>query len=103
MKTLFIVKQIRGPAWDAKTPLRAQVLWDEHAALMDQLTAEGFIVLGGPLGDINAEGEAMLLIDAPDEETIHATLERDPWRVSGHLTRPKIQRWTIFLDSRKEK
>ena len=101
MKTLFVVNQIRGPAWDASTPLRSQVLWDEHAAFMDQLTAEGFIVLGGPLGD--AEGEAMLLIDAPDEETIHATLDRDPWRASSHLTRPEVQRWTIFLDGRKEK
>jgi uncharacterized protein YciI len=101
MKTLFVVNQIRGQAWDASTPLRSQVLWDEHAAFMDQLAADGFVVLGGPLGD--PEGEAMLLIDAPDEETVHATLERDPWRASGHLTRPRIQRWTIFLEGAKGK
>src|SRR5258705_5710518 len=100
MKTLFVVSQIRGKAWDANKPLRSQVLWNEHAEYMDQLTAAGFIVLGGPLSD--PEGEAMLVVDAPDEETAHATLAKDPWRDSGHLTVPKIQSWTIFLEAAKE-
>lgn len=95
MKTLFVVNQIRGQAWDASKPIRSQALWDEHAAFMDQLTADGFIVLGGPLGD--PEGEAMLVVDALDEETAQATLAKDPWRDSGHLIEPKIQTWTIFL------
>ena len=95
MKTLFVVNQIRGEAWDTNTALRSQALWGEHASYMDQLTAEGFIVLGGPLGD--AESAAMLVVDAPDEEAVQATLARDPWRASGHLVEPKIQRWTIFL------
>ena len=100
MKTLFIVSQIRGKAWDADKPLRSQLLWDEHAEYMDQLTSDGFIVLGGPLG--NSEGEAMLVVNAPDEETAHATLAKDPWRDSGHLTVPRIQSWTIFLEAAKE-
>ena len=101
MKTLFVVNQIRGQAWDASTPLRSQVLWDEHAAFMDQLTDDGFIVLGGPLG--HPEGEAMLVVEAPDEQTVKATLAKDPWRDSGHLIQPKVQRWTIFLESGKGK
>ena len=100
MKTLFVVSQIRGAAWDASKSIRSQALWDEHAAFMDQLTADGFIVLGGPLGD--PEDEAMLVVDAPDEETVHATLAKDPWRDSGHLTVPEIQSWTIFLEAAKE-
>lgn len=100
MKTLFVVNQIRGKAWDPSKPIRSQELWDEHAAYMDQLTADGFIVLGGPLG--NAEGEAMLVVNAPDEATAQATLAKDPWRESGHLTVPEIQNWTIFLERAKE-
>lgn len=99
MKTLFVVNQIRGQAWDQSRPLRSQTLWDEHAGFMDQLTAEGFIVLGGPLED--AESSAMLVVDAPDEEAVRNTLARDPWRTSGHLREPKLQRWTIFLESEK--
>ena len=97
MKTLFIVNQIRGTAWDATRPIRAQALWDEHAAYMDQLTADGFIVLGGPVGD--PDGEAMLVVNAADEESVHDKLVRDPWRVSGHLTVPEVQRWIIFLEA----
>jgi uncharacterized protein YciI len=100
MKILFVINQIRGSAWDASKPIRWQALWDEHAEFMDQLTADGFIVLGGPLGD--PEGEAMLVVAAPDEETARTTLTRDPWRDSGHLIEPKIQRWTIFLEPTKE-
>jgi uncharacterized protein YciI len=100
MKTLFVVNQIRGAAWDARKPIRSQTLWNEHAALMDQLTADGFIVLGGPLGD--PEGEAMLVVNAPDEETVKSTLAKDAWRGSGHLTQPKIQRWTIFLEAAED-
>jgi len=97
MKTLFVVNQIRGKAWNTNTSLRSQELWDEHASYMDQLTAEGFIVLGGPLGD--AESAAMLVVDAPNEEVVQAKLTRDPWRASGHLVEPKIQCWTIFLEA----
>jgi uncharacterized protein YciI len=100
MKTLFVINQIRGEAWDKSKPLRSQSLWDEHAAFMDQLTADGFIVLGGPLGD--AEGEAMLVVNAHDEETVHSTLAKDPWRDSGHLIEPEIQLWTIFLEAGKD-
>jgi uncharacterized protein YciI len=99
MKTFFVVTQIRGKAWDNETPLRSQALWDDHAEFMDRLTADGFIVLGGPLGD--AESAAMLVVNAPDEETVRATLARDPWRVSNHLVEPQIQRWTIFLEGAK--
>ena len=30
--------------------MRDQALWAEHAAFMDTLTADGFVILGGPLG-----------------------------------------------------
>ena len=100
MRTLFVVHQIRGEAWDASAPLRSQALWDEHAEFMDQLTSDGFVVLGGPLGDAN--GEAMLVVDAADEEAVHHKLARDPWRQSGHLVMPKIERWIIFLESKSE-
>ena len=51
MKTLFVVKRIRGKAWDSTKPLRSQARWYEHAAFMDELAANRFVVLGGPLGD----------------------------------------------------
>ncbi len=51
---------------------------------MDTLTAEGFIVLGGPLGDGDGD-DALLVINAPDEETVVSRLQDDPWIQSGIL------------------
>lgn len=69
MKTLFVVTRIKGQAWDASEPMRSQEQWTEHATFMDQLTADGFVVLGGPLGD---DGNILLVVDAADESEIHS-------------------------------
>jgi uncharacterized protein YciI len=65
---------------------------------MDQLTAEGFIVLGGPLGEGDG-GDALLVFNAPDEGAITSTLKNDPWIKAGILETRTIQRWTIFLEA----
>ena len=76
--------------------MRTQQQWTEHAQFMDQLAADGFVVLGGPLGD---SGEFLLIVDAPGEGDIRTTLSRDPWSQSGLLDLHKIQGWTILLES----
>jgi hypothetical protein len=54
---------------------------------MDALTAEGFVVLGGPLG--GAEG-ALLVIDAENEETIRTRLADDPWNLAYDANRAAV-------------
>ena len=68
---------------------------------MDKLTADGLVILGGPLGEGDGE-DALLVIDAPDEDAITATLKNDPWSNAGILKIKTIQRWTIFLETEKE-
>jgi uncharacterized protein YciI len=96
MSTLFAVVRTKGDAWDKAKPMRSQREWTEHAAFMDGLAVQGFIVLGGPLGDT---GDFLLAIRAADEPEIMATLGRDPWSKSGILAIKSIQPWTILLDS----
>lgn len=93
----FVVRLVRGPAWKAALPLRAQPGWDRHAAFMDALTAEGFVLLGGILGGTDG---ALLVICAESEETIRARLAEDPWHRSRQLEIQRIDPWTILLDSR---
>ena len=90
--------QAKGPSWDPTRARRAQAQWDEHAAFMDQLTADGFVVLGGPLGEGDGD-DALLLVNAPDKDTITATLKKDPWIKAGILEIKTIQRWTVFLEA----
>jgi uncharacterized protein YciI len=91
------VRRVRGRAWNASLPMRAQAHWAEHAAFMNALAAEGFIVLGGPLG---SGEEVLLIVNAPDEATVRARLATDPWTASGLLDIKGVEPWTILLDSR---
>jgi uncharacterized protein YciI len=68
--------------------------WTEHATFMNRLAADGFIVLGGPLGQ---SGDVLLVIDATDANEINAALARDPWSQLELLAIKEIQPWTILL------
>ena len=47
----LVVLRRSGPEYDHSKPLEEQSGWAEHAAFMDGLVEDGFIVLGGVLGD----------------------------------------------------
>lgn len=97
MPTYMAVRRVRGPAWNAALPMRAQVLWAEHAVFMNGLAAEGFVVLGGPLG---SGEEVLLVIDAAGEDVVRARLAGDPWTRAGLLEIAHVEPWTILLDGR---
>jgi hypothetical protein len=63
---------------------------------MDGLAAQGKVVLGGPAGDGD---EALVLVDAPDEEAVLALLQDDPW-TGNILDIASIVPWTIWVDGR---
>jgi uncharacterized protein YciI len=93
----FAVRLAHGPGWDPSRQIRDQDAWDEHAAFMDGLVEEGFIILGGPVG----EGEQTLhVVEAADETEIEARLAEDPWASAGLLRIAAIEPWALWLDSR---
>jgi uncharacterized protein YciI len=64
---------------------------------MDGLVDDGFVILGGPVGD----GEHTLhVIEAADENEIRARLSGDPWASAGLLQVGTIEPWALWLDSR---
>ena len=94
---MFLVTLLQtGPEFDAARPLDEQSGWDEHAAFMDGLVDDGFIVLGGPLA---TPGRVAHAVEAESEEAVQATLARDPWSET-HLVVGDIEPWTIRLDGR---
>lgn len=92
--TYYAVTRERGERWDASLPMRGQEGWDKHAAFMDGLTEDGFVVLGGPLGD---GPKFLLIIDAESEQAIVARLAEDPWTPMGLLRIAAMERWEILL------
>ena len=93
----FAVRLERGGPWDWSRDLRDQSGWDEHARFMDSLVDEGFIVLGGPLGD---EREILHAISSPSKQAVRDRLAEDNWAQNGMLTIKSIEPWTILLDGR---
>jgi len=94
----FAVRLVHGPGWDPGRPIRQQEGWDDHAAFMDGLVDDGFIILGGPVGD---GAETLHVVDAADESEIEARLAIDPWAVAGLLRIGTIEPWALWLDSRR--
>lgn len=94
---VFVLTQVNGPNYDRSLHRRDQAAWPEHAAYMDELLADGFVIMGGPLDD----GEHVLLIvQAEDEDEVSQRLAGDPWRPMGILATKSLQRWDVWLDSR---
>ena len=98
MKSTFVITSAAGPNRDPSKSTRQQPLWDEHAAFMDQLVAEGFVFMGGPLVD---EDGAMLIVNADDENDVREKLKNDPWMKHGVLKLESVKRWEIFIDVRE--
>lgn len=96
MPTFLVVLRRSGPDWDPCRPLEEQSEWPAHAAFMDRLVDDGFVVLGGPLAD---EERVALVVEAASEHAIRETLARDPWSET-HLRLDTIDPWTIRLDGR---
>ncbi|MGI8553028.1 MAG: YciI family protein [Dehalococcoidia bacterium] len=98
MQSLFMITSTAGPHRDFSKDTRGQPFWNEHAAFIEELVDEGFILLGGPLVD---EGGAVLIVKAETEHEVREKTRNDPWYNQGILQLESIKRWQIFIDERK--
>jgi len=64
---------------------------------MDGLVDDGFIVLGGPVGD---GAQSLHVVEATDEHAIRTRLAQDPWAAARMLQIGLIESWALWLDSR---
>jgi uncharacterized protein YciI len=91
----FLVEHAKGPAWDHTRRRREQAGWDEHAAFMDALVDDGFILLGGPIGEGDGEN-TLLVLEADSEAGVRERLAADPWSETV-LRIASIRPWSIWL------
>ena len=64
---------------------------------MDERVEEGFIVLGGPVRDVDT-GRTLLVVEAESEDVIRERLAGDPWP-EDLLTIESIEPWSVRLRS----
>jgi uncharacterized protein YciI len=93
----YLVTRVNGPGWDPTRARREQDLWDEHAEFMDGLVDDGFVVMGGPVGD---GARVLLVVDAPDAAAIDLRLADDPWEPLEMLRTASVEEWKVLLDAR---
>jgi hypothetical protein len=81
----FALILVHGQHWDHFRGIRQQQQWSEHASFMDDLVADGFILLGGPLRD---GARTLHVVEAADEGRSAAVslrtrgLRQDFWRLA---------------------
>jgi uncharacterized protein YciI len=95
---VFALSTVHGPGWDDARPIREQRAWDQHAAFMDGLVDDGFIILGGPFGDGT---RTLHVVEAADEQEIRTRMAEDPWASMGLLLIGSIEPWQLWLDGRR--
>lgn len=64
---------------------------------MDGLVVDGFILLGGPLGD---HRQTMHVVEADSEDEIRRRLAEDLWAREQLLEVGSIEPWSLWLDFR---
>jgi len=95
MPDYLLVELAKGPAWDHARSRREQDGWDDHAAFMDGLVEDGFILLGGPVGEV--EGELTLhVVTETDEQAVRDRFGQDPW-APDTLVVHDIRPWHVWL------
>jgi uncharacterized protein YciI len=71
-----------------------EAAWDVHFARLQQLLADGVLVLAGPtLGRVNT---GIAVVEAPDEEAAQRLMEEDP-AIAGGFARGELRPFRVSL------
>jgi uncharacterized protein YciI len=98
----FAVIREAGPAWTNGKGISGQPAVSDHAAFMNALADEGFVLFGGPLaGSEHGRLRALLIVNAGSEAEIHRRLADDPWMPTEQLVTTSIQPWNIIVGAER--
>jgi uncharacterized protein len=93
----FAVMREAGPAWTDGQGVAGQPAVGDHAAFMNTLAEEGFVLFGGPLaGSEEGRLRALLIVSAANEDEIRRRLADDPWTRADRLVTSAIEPWKVL-------
>jgi uncharacterized protein YciI len=93
----FAVVREAASAW-TDGGIAAQEGVGDHAAFMNALADESFVLFAGPLaGTEHDRLRALVIVDAGSEAEIHDRFAGDPWVRSGHLRTVTVEAWNLFV------
>jgi uncharacterized protein YciI len=98
----FAVIREAGPAWTTGLGITEQPAVSDHAAFMNALADEGFVLVGGPLaGSEHGRVRVLLIVNADSEAEIHRRLADDPWLSSEQLLTVSIEPWKVLVGAER--
>ena len=75
---------------------------DDHAAFMNNLADEGFVLFAGPLaGSEHDRIRVLLIAEAASEADIHRRLADDPWERTQRLVTTSVEPWNLFVGAER--
>jgi uncharacterized protein YciI len=98
----FAVTRHAGPGWIEGRGAFEQPGVSDHAAFMNQLAHDGYVLLAGTLAGSEAGRILVLLIaDAQSEREIYDRLAGDPWVLSQVLVTSSVETWTPIVGAER--
>jgi uncharacterized protein YciI len=96
--SLFAVTREAGPAWaDGKGAFEQDAV-NDHAAFMNTLADDGFVLFAGPVAGTEHDRIRVLLIaEAASESDIHQRLADDPWALAERLVTTRVEPWNLIV------
>jgi uncharacterized protein YciI len=97
MKKTFILLFDPGPSWDDTKEIEEQKYWNKHVKFVDELFAQGKVVITGPIIDYD---RIVIIYEAKNESEIRITFKDDPFLKNGILFLESVMEWKVRLDQR---
>ena len=96
--SLFAVTREAGPSWTDGKGAFEQPAVNDHAAFMNDLADDGFVLFAGPLAGTEQDRIRVLLIaDADSETDIHQRLADDPWERTQRVVTTSVEPWNLLV------
>jgi uncharacterized protein YciI len=95
--TYYAMVRAHGERWDDSRPLRQQEQYEEHMAFLDALADDGFVILGGTLGE--REEQFLFIFAAENAGAVEERLAEDPWTRLRIVRTVSVERWNITVQS----
>ena len=97
----YAVMRIAGPGW-TDGGIADQPAVADHAAFMNNLADDGFLLFAGPLaGSEGGRVRALLIVDAASADEIRDRLADDPWVHSDRLVFRSIEPWNLVVGAER--
>jgi uncharacterized protein YciI len=95
--SLFAVTREAGPSWTDGKGAFEQPEVNDHAAFMNDLADDGFVLFAGPLaGSEHDRIRVLLIADAGGEADIHRRLADDPWERTQRVVTTSVEPWLLL-------